>query len=190
LNADDFDGNGRLDPILSYFIQGKSYPAYSKDELSDQLVPLKKAYTSHESYASATTEDVLAIFKDKKPQKQEINTLSTTYFVNNNGTFEPKALPIEAQFSPIYAILSEDLNGDGFKDLILAGNQTRGRVRMGNIDANYGQVFLNDKKGGFRYLPQSQSGLYVKGEVRGMVMIGNQLIVGKNNAKAMVYSKK
>jgi hypothetical protein len=190
LHTDDFDGNGRLDPILSYFIQGKSYPAYSKDELSDQLVPLKKAYTSHESYASATTEDVLAIFKDKKPQKQEINTLSTTYFVNNNGTFEPKALPIEAQFAPVYAIVAEDLNGDGFKDLILAGNQTRGRVRMGNVDANYGQVFLNDKKGGFRYLPQHQSGLYLRGEVRGVDIIGNQLIVVKNSGLVSTFRKR
>ncbi|AXE17608.1 RNA-binding protein [Runella rosea] len=190
LHTDDFDSNGRLDPILSYFIQGKSYPAYSKDELSDQLVPLKKAYTSHESYASATTDDVLAIFKDKKPQKQEINTLSTMYLVNNKGSFEMKALPMEAQFAPVYAILTEDLNGDGFKDLLLAGNQTHGRVRIGNIDANFGQVFFNDKKGGFRYLPQHQSGLYLKGEVRGLVFVNNQLVVAKNSGLTNTFIKK
>lgn len=190
LHTDDFDGNGRIDPILSYFIQGKSYPAYSKDELSDQLTPLKKAYTSHEAYATATADDILVIFKDKKPQKQEINTLSTTYFVNNNGTFEPKNLPIEAQFAPVYAIVSEDLNKDGFKDLLLAGNQTHGRVRMGNVDANFGQVFLNDKKGGFKYLPQHRSGLYLWGEVRGVEIIDNQLIVSKNSGLVSTFLKK
>ncbi len=190
LHTDDFDGNGRIDPVLSYFIQGKSYPAYSKDELSDQLVPLKKAYNSHEQYAQATTDDVLAVFKDKKPQRQEINTLSTLYLVNNNGTFESRDLPVEAQFAPVYTILAEDLNGDGFKDVLLAGNQSRGRVRMGNIDANFGQVFLNDQKGSFKYLPQNRSGLWVRGDVRGTVMVGNQLLMSKNSAPVSAYRKK
>lgn len=190
LTTDDFDDNGRLDPILSYFIQGKNYPAYGKDELSDQLVPLKKAYNTHEKYSLATTEDVLQQFKNKTPFKQTITTLSTLYLVNNGGKFESKELPLEAQFAPIFAILSQDLNGDGAKDLILVGNQTRGRVRIGNIDANQGQVFLNDKKGGFIYLPQSQSGLQLRGDVRGLAMVGNQLIVGRNSNKVMSYQQK
>ncbi len=189
LYTDDFDGNGRIDPFISYFIQGKSYPAYSKDELSDQLVPLKKTYNNHEKYATATTEDILAVFKDKTPEKREITTLSTLYLVNDNGHFTPKTFPMEAQFAPIYAILCEDINGDGFKDLVLAGNQTHARVRIGNIDANFGQVFMNNKKGGFEYLPPYLSGLYVRGEARSVVMVGDQLIVGVNSGKSSIYKK-
>jgi len=190
LNTDDFDGNGRLDPILSSFIQGKSYPAYGKDELTDQLVPLKKVYTTHEKYSTATTDDVLANFKGKTPFKQSITSLSTLYLVNNGGKFESKTLPIQAQFAPVFAIISQDVNNDGFKDLILAGNQTRGRARTGNIDANQGQVFLNDRKGNFNYLPQSQSGLHLRGDVRGLVVVGQQLLVGINTGKVRTFQKK
>ncbi|MES2730232.1 MAG: VCBS repeat-containing protein [Bacteroidota bacterium] len=189
LHAEDFDGNGTVDPFVSYFIQGKSYPAYSRDELLDQLVPLKKKYVTYEQYSEATTDDILNEFKDKKPAKAVINTLSTVYLVNNHGQFESRELPIQVQFAPVYAIASADLNGDGFKDLILAGNQSHGRVSTGNLDANYGQVLLNDQQGKFAYLPQYQSGLFLRGDVRSLKFINNQLIVGMNSRKVEVYAK-
>ena len=180
---DDFDNNSVPDPILSYYIQGKSYPIYGRDDLLSQLVPLKKKYTSYDLYSMATTDDILAVFKEKKPQKLAITTLETVYLENNNGNFQKKELPIQAQFAPIFAILSIDINKDGFKDLILAGNQSHGRVRTGNIDANYGQIFLNDQKGKFNY----HSDLGLRGDVKDLQEIGNQVIAGVNNGKTSVF---
>ncbi len=188
LFTDDFDNNGKLDPILAYAIQGKNHPAYSRDELSDQLVPLKKKYITHESYSTATMEDILGEFKDKTPQKSTITTLSTVYLVNNGGKFQQNPLPIQAQFAPVYALASADVNGDNYPDLIAAGNQSRSRVRIGTMDANYGQVFLNDKKGGFTYLPQNRSGLQFRGDVRGLCVVGDRLVVGINGKPFQAYS--
>ena len=187
--TDDFDRNGTIDPIICYYIQGKDYPAYSRDELLDQLAPLRKKYTSYAIYSDATTDDVLTELTGKPPEKASINELSTVYLVNNNGHFERRALPVQAQFAPVYAIATQDLNGDGFKDLVIAGNQTHGRVRTGNIDANYGQVFLNDRKGQFTYVPQAQSGLYLRGDVRSLTFVNNQLIAGINSQPVQVYKK-
>ena len=187
--TDDFDGSGTLDPIICYYIQGTSYPAYSRDELLDQLTPLRKKYTSYALYSDATMDDVLNEFKGKTPVKTTVNELATLYLVNNKGHFERRELPVQAQFAPVYAMATQDLNGDGYLDLLLAGNQTHGRVRTGNIDANYGQVYLNDKKGGFVYLPQNQSGLYLRGNVRSLMLINNQLIAGINSQKVQVYKK-
>jgi enediyne biosynthesis protein E4 len=183
LNYDDFDSNGSLDPILSYFIQGKNYPLYGRDDLASQLPILKKKYNSFELYSNATTEEILAEFKGKQPKKLDITTLESVYLENQNGTFQVKKLPIQAQFSPIFAILSVDINKDGFKDLILAGNQSHGRVRIGNMDANYGQIFINDQKGGFTF----HSNLGIKGDVKDLQLIGNQVIVGINNQNARVF---
>lgn len=187
MNLADFDGNGTLDPIMSYYIQGKNYPAYSRDELLDQLAPLRKKYTNYTQYSTAITDDILAEFKDKVPTKKEVNTLETTLLINNNGQFEKGTFPIQSQFAPVFAIAVEDLNRDGFKDIILAGNQSHARVRIGNMDANFGQVFSNNKKGGFDYLPQYLSGLNLKGDIKDMQMIGNQLIVGVNNSRILIY---
>ncbi|GHB85869.1 VCBS repeat-containing protein [Persicitalea jodogahamensis] len=188
LFTEDFDNNGKLDPILAYAIQGKNHPAYSRDELSDQLVPLKKKYITHESYSTATMEDILGEFKGKTPEKATAVTLSTVYLVNGGGEFTQKPLPVQAQFAPVYALASADVNGDGYRDLIAAGNQSRSRVRIGTMDANYGQVFLNDKKGGFTYLPQNQSGLQFRGDVRGLRVVGNRLLVGINGMPFQAYS--
>lgn len=183
----DFDGNGSLDPIISYFIQGKSHPAYSRDELLDQLVVLKKKYTSYELYSTATTEDILTSFKDKVPMKKRVNTLETTLFINHQGKFETGKLPLQAQLSPVYAILVKDLNRDGFQDLILAGNQSHTRVRIGKIDANYGEVLINTKNGGFAYLSHLHSGLNIRGDVKDIQIIDNQLIIGVNNGKIINF---
>lgn len=182
----DFDDNGKIDPILAYYTQGKNYPAYSRDEISDQLISLKKKYTTHEAYSTATIDEVLADFKNKDIKKLEINILESIFLENDQGVFKVKALPIQAQFAPIYAIESTDLNGDGYLDLILAGNQSKGRVRLGNIDANYVQIFLNDKKGNFTY----HSNLGIKGDVRGLKIVKDNLIVGINSAKARSFKIK
>lgn len=44
---------------MSYYIQGKSHPAYSLDELAAQLPNLRKKYTDYKSYSEAQTSDIL-----------------------------------------------------------------------------------------------------------------------------------
>lgn len=185
----DFDKNGRIDPILSYFIQGVNYPAYSRDELLDQLVPLKKVYTNYETYALTTMTDVLKNLGNPTPDTRQATTLSTVYLVNDGkGAFSEVELPIEAQFAPVCALLSHDVNADGFPDLVLGGNQSHGRVRVGNIDASFGQLLLNDHKGNFTFVPQHRSGLQLRGDVRDFVQINRLLVAGINNRKAQAYS--
>ena len=54
----DFDKNGSLDPILFYYIQGVSYPAFSRDEMADQIPGIKKKFLTHKSYATAKMDDL------------------------------------------------------------------------------------------------------------------------------------
>lgn len=187
LSLADFDGNGSIDPLISYYTQGTSYPMYSKDELLDQLAILKKKYITYDQYASVTTEEVLGQFSTIKPLTMEVNTLETTLLINEKGLFHPAPLPIQAQYAPVYAMLTRDLNGDGYEDLILAGNQSHARVRLGRLDANYGQVYFNNRHGGYDYLDQRTSGLQVKGDVKDIQLIGDKLVIGINDARIEVY---
>ena len=54
----DFDNNGSIDPFLCCYIQGRSYPYVSRDELLDQIYPLRRKFTSYKSYAEATLQDI------------------------------------------------------------------------------------------------------------------------------------
>ncbi|WP_055148120.1 VCBS repeat-containing protein [Jiulongibacter sediminis] len=184
----DFDGNGRKDPILSCYLQGKAYPFYSRDEMLDQLFPLRKAYNSYELYSEATTADILKNFPEVTPEIQKATTLETVYFKNEGGRFVRQSLPVQIQAAPVYALLSADIDQDGDLDLIAGGNNTKTRVRLGNISANHGQVFLNDGKGNFTYVPQCRSGLNLIGDVRGLEIVNNNLIVGRNTLPVLFYS--
>ena len=71
----------------------------------------------------------------------------TCYFENmGNGKFVKHILPVEAQFSPVNAIICDDLDNDGIKDLLLAGNEYQMEVMMGRYDASYG-CFLKGQQG-------------------------------------------
>jgi hypothetical protein len=190
IHVKDFDGNGRIDPLLSTYVQGVSYPAYSLDEITAQLPSLRRSYNDYASYSKATTADVLEILGKEDVLTYEANTLETLLFINENGTFKQTSLPIEIQFSPLHALLLQDINGDKLPDLIAGGNQSNIRVRTGKIDANYGQVFINKGNGKFQYLIQKDSGISVKGDVHSVVWITDQLIFGVNSGDAKAFKLK
>src|SRR4030095_2581995 len=97
--------------------------------------------------------------------------LETTFFENKDGVFFPRSMPLQAQFSPVYKILIEDINKDGSPDILLFGNNEYPRLKIGKLDANFGTVLLNDGKGNFKYAASSQTGLFVAGDVKDASMI-------------------
>jgi hypothetical protein len=188
----DFDQNGSTDPFITYFNQGKAYPLASRDEALEQVVALKKKFINYKTYSTATIEDIFTSEQLAKAQKLTVTETRTGLLINDKGTFSFKPLPIEAQFAPVYAIAIDDLNNDGKKDLILAGNNATMRIRIGKMDANHGMVFLNQGQNNFEYLPQSQSGLWLNGDVRDCQTVktkhGKQWIFSVNNGPIQIYS--
>jgi len=191
LVSKDFDNNGSLDPILVYYLQGKPYPFPTRDELLDQMYGMRKKFTSYASYADAQLSDIFsdAELKDAAVLKAEM--LESVYLENTSQKLVPHALPTQAQFAPLYAFALTDFNGDGHMDVIVAGNQSSIRIRMGVIDANFGQLLAGDGKGNFRYVPQGVSGLTIIGDVKSLEMIraghDNYLLLGVNNVGIANY---
>jgi hypothetical protein len=177
----DFDGNGSMDPILTLYIQGKSYPYVTRDELLDQIAMTRTRFNNYESYADATLEDIFSAKELENVGHMEANHLATSYFeMGTDGKFQEKPLPLEAQSSPVFAITAIDVDKDGHKDLVLAGNIERARLRFGKYDANYGMLLKGDGKGNFSYVPQWQSGLQLRGDVRSILPLRDKLLFGIN----------
>ncbi len=190
----DFDKNGGIDPLLCYYVDGKSYPFISRDDLLGQLPHLKKKFLFFKDYANAQIQDILTPEQLEKAQKLQAFTLETTYFENQNGSFIKKTLPAVAQIAPVYAIESLDVNNDGHLDLILGGNHTHTRVKLGRLDGNHGVVLLGNGKGDFRVATYSETGLKVRGETRQIekIEIGGKthILFGVNDETMRVFEKK
>lgn len=191
LRYKDFDNNGSVDPILTYYIQGKSYPFASCDEMLSQLPNLRKKFPTYSSYSEATINDIFSPEDLKNATVLSANDLETSYFRNTGNKFVKQKLPVEAQFAPVYAIEVFDYNNDGNPDFIIGGNQNPNCVRLGVIDANYGQLYEGDGKGNFRYIPQKQTGLALTGDVKSLKVItvnrNRYLLVGINNSGVATY---
>ncbi|MEX0883383.1 MAG: VCBS repeat-containing protein, partial [Cyclobacteriaceae bacterium] len=188
---DDFDGNGSIDPILCQYINGVSYPFMSRDELLDQMYGMRSQFTDYASFAEAEIKDIFSSEQLDKAAVLEVNELKSVYLENKGGQLEAHKLPIEAQYAPVYAITVLDHNDDGHLDFILAGNQNTTRLRLGVIDANFGQLYEGDGKGHFEFIPQSSSGLRLMGDIRSMDLIKlsylEVLLIGINNQGVEAY---
>jgi enediyne biosynthesis protein E4 len=189
----DFDGNGSVDPVLCYYIQGVSYPAASRDDLTEQLPLLKKKFLEYKDYANATITDIFTGEELKDAATLKAATMQTIYLENQGAKgFVLHNLPIEAQYAPVYGIVTADVNKDGKKDILLAGNNTWTRIKFGRYTANHGVLLLGEGGGNFKYVPQVKSGLSLRGNVKSLALINTgkaqKIIVGINDANALLIS--
>ena len=188
---DDFDHNGSVDPFLCFRVMDTVYPYVARDELLDQLYGMRKKFTSYKSFADARMQDIFSPEELSRAKILTANRLETTLFLNRNGKFVPGALPVQAQFSPVYKILSYDFNKDGVPDLLLLGNNDYPRLKLGKMDANFGTILLNDGKGNFSAVPQALSGLRIAGDVKDALIFpestGARLLLGINNNDLLSY---
>ncbi|WP_339901115.1 VCBS repeat-containing protein [uncultured Cyclobacterium sp.] len=183
----DFDNNGAVDPILSFYIQGKSYPYLTRDELLHQMAGMRTRFTDYETFAEAGLENIFSKEDIASAAHLKANHLETSLFINGKEGMKYVPLPLETQISPVFAIKSLDINQDDYQDLILTGNIHQARLRFGKYDANHGLVLLGDGQGNFNYLPQIKSGLNVKGDVRSILQIEDQLLFGINQGTLKTY---
>jgi hypothetical protein len=192
LYANDFDDNGSIDPILCYYIQGKSYPMASRDELLDQIVPLRKKYVKYKDYADATVNDIFPADKIKAAKIFRCNELASGILFNEGNTrFSFKPFPLQAQFSRVSAVEVNDFDKDGIKDILVAGNFYPYRVQLGNADASLGLFLKGTADKSFTPIDPSESGCYAGGDVRAMVSIKDKnnhswLVFARNNDSAQV----
>jgi hypothetical protein len=173
-------------------MDGISYPFSTRDEMTDQMVGLRKKFVTYDSYANVTIQNIFTPDQLSKSPKLEVNTLETIWLENVNGRFVPRSLPAEANFSPVHAILTDDFDGDGALDILLAGNVEYTRIRIGKTDANYGVLLKGSgKNASFNYLPQLISGLSIKGAVRSLKSIqrldkSKVVLIGINNQSPLI----
>ncbi|PWT74835.1 MAG: RNA-binding protein [Bacteroidetes bacterium] len=189
----DFDGNGSIDPFFNFYIQDTSYPYVSRDELNEQIYSMRRKFGSYKDYSVATMKDIFSPEELGKAEKLTATESRTVCFLNRNGKFLKTILPAQAQFSIVTKILAKDFDHDGKIDLLLFGNHSDNRLKIGSIDANYGCVLKGDGMGHFEYVEQYKSGFNIKGDVKSVQEVeihgAKYLLVAVNNDGIEFYKE-
>jgi len=184
--CDDFDQNGSLDIVLTYFNQGKVYPVTDRRNLIKQLPVLNEKIPTNDEYSISTIEDIFSQESLNNALHYNAYTFASSYIENlGNGKFLIKPFENLAQISNINSIVIEDINKDGFDDLIMAGNLYSSEIETIRNDAGIGTFLKGDGEGNFKAVPYLESGLYTTGDIRDMKKLmtvnGKILLISKNN---------
>lgn len=188
----DFNRNGFVEQIVSYYNNGASYPLVLRDDLIKSLSFLKTRFLKYADYAERSVTDIFTPEALADAVLKEAHTFATTLVRNNgDGSFTLVPLPTEAQFAPVYGILASDLDGDGKLDLLLAGNFDGVKPEIGRMSASYGLFLRGDGKGDFAPVRAAQSGFLVPGQARDIQRIrtqeGELYVVARNNDRPLVF---
>ncbi len=180
----------RNDDIRSAAIRsndGKDYPFALRHNLIEQIKSINKKFPDYQSFKSASIFDIFGTNELKGADRLQANMMASVLLINNgNSTFTVQELPVEAQFSPVYAILAHDFDDDGDQDIALGGNLYNVKPEVGRYDASYG-VFL-ENQGGLKFAAQKEGkGFKVKGEIRDMVLDGKTVIVARNRDSLALF---
>jgi len=190
--VNDFDMNGSIEQIICTYNGDKSYPLAMKDDLVKQIPSLERKYKKFEDYKDATIEDIFSPEVLQRSVKLSARIMENCVMINTGtGSFRIIPLPVEAQFSPVYAIDADDLDDDGKCDILIGGNQYRAKPETGINDASYGLFLKGNGNGTFQVVPPLISGISTKGEMRDLKILkinGNKIItVARNNESLQFY---
>jgi len=194
--VNDFDNNGKSEFIINWYppLDSIAYPFPTKPELTSQLPGLRKQILRYEDYGNKTYDSLFSPEIRSKSLRYEANNLQSAILWNNNGNFELEALPLEAQLSPVFGIVADDLDEDGIMDIWLGGNFYALKPQVGRQNASKGVYLKGKGKRSFTYISPVESGIKVEGEVRDAEVIeingSKHLIVGRNNARVVLFAKR
>ncbi len=191
--VNDFDMNGEIEQVITRYYVNVAYPIPMRHDMLSQIPSLASRIPSYTAYGHMTLD---SLFDEKILQKSIVYhayAMESSVILNlGDGTFKMMALPAEAQWSPVYALLVHDFNRDGMPDLLLGGNNSRSKPEAGIYMAGYGLLLTGQGQGRFNAADPLQSGMSIHGEVRDFsaIRVNNETIIiaAKNNA-ALEYLK-
>ncbi|HEX8060809.1 MAG TPA: VCBS repeat-containing protein, partial [Cyclobacteriaceae bacterium] len=185
--AKDFDGNGTNDIFLARYLNDSLVvPIRGRECTSQQMPVIANRFPTFLSFASTDLRGILGQGIDQALHYKAF-MFSSAIFVNNNNKFTIQPLPVEAQLSTANAFVIRDMNGDGKKDILVAGNKFDTEVETTPADASVG-VYLENTGGlKFKAVAPTKSGFFVPFNVKDLYLIGNVVLVASNNDKLRVF---
>jgi hypothetical protein len=165
----DFAHDGKLTPILTRSRSDGDHPVASRDELARAIPALRERFPTYASFGASTIDRIIPAADLRAARTLVARTFASALARNDgHGRFVLQSLPVEAQFAPVQAALTDDFDRDGRVDLLLGGNFYGVPPIQGRYDASYGLLLRGTGDGRFAAMDMTQSGVEITGQVRRM----------------------
>jgi hypothetical protein len=189
--AKDFDKNGLVDPIMTYYINGENYIGHSRNDLIKQINSMRGRFRTYTHYAEVTFKEAFLKEELEDAYVVQSETFASSYLENlGNGKFKLSPLPKMAQISPMYGTIVGDYNNDNHLDVLAVGNFYNGEVFSGQYDASIGWFLAGDGNGNFVTSESRENGFFVKGDAKSIVNLRTGqhelILAGINNGPVAV----
>ncbi|MCK4465730.1 MAG: VCBS repeat-containing protein [Bacteroidales bacterium] len=191
INYNDFDLNGKNDIVLGYYNFGEQYPLRGLAFSSQQIPELARIIPTFDDFASLSLKEVYGADLSNQSLEYKVEMFQSICLENlGNGEFDIHELPVQAQVSSINGIIVADVDKDGKKDLIIAGNMYGSEIETPRNDAGVG-LFLKGKGDcSFQPVPMWESGLSLSYDVKELKKIklkeGTGVLVGVNDGPVRI----
>lgn len=193
----DFNQNGRIDIIDSYF--DKAMDGYVPRRHLSKYQSIQHVLNNTESnrrFAGSTVGQLLNLESEQLHTKK-INTLTHMVFLNDEGKgFNSAPLPVKTQFAPGFYGGVADMDNDGNEDIFMTQNFFTVPEKSIKPDAGRSKWLKGDGNGNFEVVPGHISGVKIYGDPRGAALgdINNNgkvdLIVSQNSSKTRLFFNK
>ena len=135
-----------------------------------QMPVISQKFPSFQSFADAELQDILGTGLEDALHLESY-VFSSIILENDNGNLKLKKLPIEAQFSAVNSFLIEDFDGDGQKDILVAGNKFDAEVETTPADASPGLFLKGLGNLNYESTKSFESGFFVPYNLKDMKLI-------------------
>lgn len=189
----DFNRDGLTDPVISQMLNGVRKPVHLRDDMMMQMPVLESRYPTYKTYGKAALSDVLSSEHLASDKNYTVDTFETSVFINEKGkSFRVETLPAEAQFAPVFGLLTGDFDNDGFPDILMTGNSFSTETFTGWYDAFSGLLLKGDGKGNFKTESFSESGFYFPGDAKSLTSLKGSndeelILAARNNGALKIF---
>ncbi|MFW5955439.1 MAG: VCBS repeat-containing protein, partial [Rhodothermales bacterium] len=192
MHVGEFGGKGVVSQIVSYFNGDISYPMKTRNDLTRTLSYLRPQFPNNVDYAGKTVDDIFPAEELDDALLRVAHTFHTSVLLNRgNGLLDLVPLPRQAQLAPVYAIMVDDFDDDGHRDILLAGNFDGFLPDIGRAAAGYGLFLKGDGQGAFEAISPRESGFSIRGQVRALASLqtpaGRLIMAARNNDRPVFF---
>lgn len=190
LFSSDMDGNGKQDAIILSTLKDMHHTIYWRNEVIQQIPGWQRVFPDQTSFARATFDDIAALIPPDATE-YTANDFETRLFQNDgSGAFTSVQLPRETQTAPAQSFIVRDFDGNGYNDILIAGNNFATRAEWGRDNAGQGLLLLGQLDMAFDVLPPTSFGLRLDGDIRTLVALPgeNRIVVAQNNSPARLIT--